>query len=370
MAMTTKEREPYLDFLRAVSLIVVVLWHWAFTILHWTPTGPQPTNPLAYFRGLWVLTWFLQVLPVFFYVGGSVHLASWQRARAGGQSRGSYVWHHVKELATPAGVLILFWAALGVVLTQTLGARWVGGAVLLVLSPLWFLAVYVGLLLLLPVMAWLHERFDVLVLVWLGGVALLVDVLRLRFGWSEVSWVNVAAVWGLAYQAGFFHHRIVAASRHVAGALLWAGSFALAGLVLSGLYPGSMVGVPGERMSNMSPPTFVIVALLAFQAGLCEVLRPAVERALAKPRWQRATAVFTRYALPLFLFHTTGMALARAVVYFGFDRQLADDRAPDWIWWAERPLAILGPLVFSVPLIVFFGRWQAVHRANNPGTSR
>lgn len=361
--MTAKEREAYLDFLRAVSLIVVVLWHWAFTILHWTPTGPQPTNPLAYFRGLWVLTWFLQVLPVFFYVGGSVHLASWQRARARGQTRRSYVWLHVKELVAPAGALILIWTVLGITIAQAFGVGWIGGAVMLIISPLWFLAVYVGLLLLLPVMAWLHERFDVLVLVWLGGIALLVDLLRLRFGWEGVSWVNVAAVWGLAYQAGFFHRRVVAASRHVAGTLLWAGLFALAGLVLSGLYPGSMVGVPGERMSNMSPPTFVIVALLAFQIGLCEMLRPAVERRLARPRWHRATAVFTRYALPLFLFHTTGMALARAVVYFGFDRHVADDRAPDWIWWAERPLAILGPLLFTVPLIVAFGRRRSEHRA-------
>ncbi|MGV9292881.1 hypothetical protein [Amycolatopsis sp. NPDC003676] len=101
--MPTTEREPYLDFLRAVSLVVVVLWHWAFTIPHWTPTGPQPTNLLAYFRGLWVLTWFL---PVFFYV---------------------------------------------------------------------------GLLSLLALMAWLYERFDVLVLVWLGGIALLVaDVCHRR----------------------------------------------------------------------------------------------------------------------------------------------------------------------------------------------
>ncbi|WP_370937142.1 hypothetical protein [Amycolatopsis sp. cg13] len=97
--MPTTEREPYLDFLRAVSL-VVVLRHWAFTILHWTPTGPQPTNPLAYFRGLWVLTWFLQVL-LCRRVGAPGVLAA-----SPGSPR-SYVWHHVKELVAPARVLIL-----------------------------------------------------------------------------------------------------------------------------------------------------------------------------------------------------------------------------------------------------------------------
>jgi hypothetical protein len=35
-----------------------------------------------------------------------------------------------------------------------------------------------------------------------------------------------------------------------------------------------MVGVPGDRFSNMAPPTFVLVALLAFQAGVAELLPP------------------------------------------------------------------------------------------------
>ncbi|MTD54609.1 acyltransferase family protein [Amycolatopsis pithecellobii] len=354
--MTITEREPYVDFLRAVSLLVVVVWHWAFTILYWTPAGPQPTNPLGFFSGLWIFTWLLQVLPVFFYVGGYVHLASWHQARARGDRMRHYVWRHVKQLLLPACGLILTWAVLGLVLATVFDPRWIRSTVLLIISPLWFLAVYLGLLVLLPVMSWLHERFDVLVLVWLGGIAMLVDVLRLRYGYEWVGWINMAAVWGLAYQAGFFYRRIVDAPRRVDLALLWAGLFALMGLVFSGLYPGSMVGVPGQRLSNMAPPTFVIVALLTFQIGVAEVLRPAVERRLTRPRWQRATGVLTRFALPLFLFHTTGMALARAVVYFAYDRHISDDRAPDWIWWAERPLAVLGPLLFTIPVIAIFGR--------------
>ncbi|TNC25743.1 acyltransferase family protein [Amycolatopsis alkalitolerans] len=357
--MSTTEpaaREPYVDFLRAVSLLVVVLWHWAFTILRWAPTGPQPTSPLGFFSGLWIFTWLLQVLPVFFFVGGHVHLVSWEHAQARGEHVVPYLWRHVKQLLVPAAALILTWAVLGFVLGLVFDLQWIRGAVILIISPLWFLGVYVALLLLLPVSAWLHRRFDVLVLVWLGGIAMLVDVLRLRYGYEWAGWVNMAAVWGLAYQAGFFYRRIVDAPRRWDLALVWGGLFALMGLVFSGLYPGSMVGVPGERLSNMAPPTFVIVALLTFQIGFAEVLRPAVERRLARPRWQRASALMNRFALPLFLFHTTGMAMARAVVYFVFERQISDDRPPDLIWWAERPLAVLGPLLFTIPVIAIFGR--------------
>lgn len=355
----SESREPYVDFLRAVSLLVVVLWHWAFTILRWTPSGPQPTNPLGFFSGLWILTWLLQVLPVFFYIGGHVHLMSWQHAQSRGEHIAPYLWRHVKQLLLPACALILTWAVLGLVLGSVFNLRWIRGAVMLIISPLWFLAVYVALLVLLPVTVWLHRRFDVLVLVWLGGIAMLVDVLRLRYGYGWVGWINMGAVWGLAYQSGFFYRRIVDAPRRRGLALMWAGLFALMGLVFSGLYPGSMVGVPGDRLSNMAPPTFVIVALLAFQVGLVALLRPALERRLAKPRWRQASGLMNRFALPLFLFHTTGMAIARAIVYFAIDRGISDDRAPDLVWWAERPLAVLGPLLCTIPVIALFSRpWR------------
>lgn len=120
-----------------------------------------------------------------------------------------------------------------------------------------------------------------------------------------------------------------------------------------------MVGVPGDRLSNMAPPTFVIVALLAFQVGFAEVVRPGFERWLAHPRPLRFSAVMNRVALPLFLFHTTGMALARALDYFVFEGRIVDDRSLDLIWWLERPIAVLGPLLFTVPVIMLFARHRA-----------
>jgi hypothetical protein len=186
-----------------------------------------------------------------------------------------------------------------------------------------------------------------------------VDILRFRYGLQWAGWINMATVWGLAHQTGFFYRRIVIAPRRTDFALLWTGLFALMGLVFSGLYPGSMVGVPGDRLSNMAPPTFVIVALLTFQIGVAEIARPAVERRLKRLRWQRANLLINQFALPLFLFHTTAMALARAVGYFLFEGQIVDDRAPDLIWWLERPLAVLGPLLFMVPMIAVFARRRA-----------
>ncbi|MEO3802460.1 acyltransferase [Nonomuraea sp. B1E8] len=353
--MTTQERDKYVDWLRALSLIVVVVWHWAFTILEWKPHGPEPTSPLGFTSGLWILTWLLQVLPLFFYVGGHVHLLSWNRARARGVGIGSFVLRRIRALALPALSLSGVWVLIGATVTWAFDVDWMWRVVVLVLSPLWFLGVYLVLIALLPVALWLHSRYDVLALIWLGGAALVIDVVRFSYGVDPAGWLNMLIVWGLAHQAGFFYDRVVALPRRYDKGLLWTGLFALFGLVYSGIYPGSMVGVPGDKWSNMAPPTFVIVALLLFQIGLVEVLRPSMERVLVRPGWRRVNDFINRYSLPLFLFHTTGMAIALGLSWWWFGT-MGTQIPPDLKWWLERPIAVIGPLVCTAPVIYLFGR--------------
>ena len=40
-------REIYIDFLRAISLIVVVIWHWVFTVLSISETRVDANNPIG-----------------------------------------------------------------------------------------------------------------------------------------------------------------------------------------------------------------------------------------------------------------------------------------------------------------------------------
>ncbi|HEX2355346.1 MAG TPA: acyltransferase [Micromonosporaceae bacterium] len=349
------DRDAYVDWLRAISLCVVVVWHWAFTMLDWRPDGPHATSPLRFTTGLWLATWLLQVMPLFFYVGGFAHLRSWERARARGTGLGAFVWRRLRRLALPAAGLLGVWAALGAAVGAYTNLNGVGRVVKLVVSPLWFLAVYLMLIALLPASLWLHRRCGQLALVWLAGAAMCVDILRFRYGHEELGWLNMLLVWGLAHQAGFFYQQVVDAPRRTDWAMAWGGLFGLVGLVFSGLYPGSMVGVPGERFSNMAPPTFVIVALLLFQAGVAELLRPTMERALTRPGWRAANRTVNRFALPLFLFHTTGMAIYLFLVWRLLHYDI-ETREPDLAWWLGRPLAVAGPLLCTVPLIALFAR--------------
>ncbi|MBA3801382.1 MAG: acyltransferase [Acidimicrobiia bacterium] len=347
-------RDGYVDFIRAFSLLVVVAWHWVFTIIVWEDDGPHATNPIGFTTGLWLATWLLQVMPLFFYVGGFSHLKAWEKASARGERIWHFTWRRIKGLAIPGLALALTWVALGAALQGIYGWEWIGRAVTLVVSPLWFLAVYLMLIALLPVALWLHARADTVVLVVLAGAAGAVDIVRFRYDVPWLGLVNMVLVWGLCHQLGFFYERIVAARRSVDWTLLLAGLFALAGLVGSGLYPGSMVGVPGER-SNMAPPTLCIIALVMFQAGVVEVVRPTLQRKLAEPRWERASATINRFSLPLFLFHSTGMAVYLAVRYLasGSNNETSDPTAG---WWLTRPLAVIGPLLFTMPVIFLFGR--------------
>jgi hypothetical protein len=172
----------------------------------------------------------------------------------------------------------------------------------------------------------------------------------------------------LCHQLGFVWESIKGARRTVDWTLLLFGLFGLIGLVGSGLYPGSMVGVPGE-LSNMAPPTLCIVALLFFQAGVAEILRPAVERRLVRPRWTRVNAVINGFALPLFLFHTTGMALSRAVNY-AIAGETNEATEPTLNWWLYRPLGFVGPLLFTLPVIWLFGRRWVTEPSTGRGPGR
>ncbi len=367
-------RDPYADFLRSFSLLVVILWHWCFTIFIWKDNGPNATSPLGFTEGLWIFTWLLQVLPVFFYIGAYVHLKSWERSAA----RGERVWHfalrQARALAIPAVALLVTWIILGIVVGNVFDLQWMSRAVLLVVSPLWFVGAYLVLICLLPITVWLHRRYDSLVLIFLGGLAIVVDILRFRYQVPGVEWANMLFVWAFAFQMGYFHSRITgldSAPRYLDGRIEWsyqsarsrqqarlftyAGLFALIGLVFSGLYPGSMVGVPGQG-SNMAPPTVCIIALTIFQVGVAESLRPTVVRLLAKGKlFARFTGVLTRFALPLFLFHTTGMALSRGVEWTIFGTE-SEAIAPTLTWWLLRPVSIIGPLLATLPVIYFFGR--------------
>ena len=150
-AIVAVERDRYVDALRAGSLFVVVLWHWVFSVFVWTSHGPSMNNPIGTTHGMWFLTWFLQVMPVFFFVGGFVNSLTWARASDSGVGYASFVGRRLRRLLEPAALVLGVGLALRFVLELVMpDAQWVGKAIIVLLSPLWFLIVYVALVALTP----------------------------------------------------------------------------------------------------------------------------------------------------------------------------------------------------------------------------
>jgi hypothetical protein len=197
------QQDRYVDVIRAFSLLVVVAWHWVFTIIVWEDDGPHATNPIGFTTGLWLATWLFQVMPLFFYVGGYGHLRSWERAQARGESIWHLVGRRLRRLAIPSLALLCVWLAVGLALSALFRFEGIGRTVILVVSPLWFIAVYRMLVLLLPLMLWLHQRFDTIVLVVLAGGAGAVDIIRFEHDVEWIGLLNMVLVWGLCHQLGF-----------------------------------------------------------------------------------------------------------------------------------------------------------------------
>ena len=344
-------RDDLIDLLRSLATTTVVIWHWVFTILVWRDDGPHADNPIGYVSGLWSLTWLLQVMPLFFVAGGFVHARAWARDRGKPHAWGRFVKRRAAQLGIPALVLIAVVAGAGALIAYLHEGPdpWVERGVLLVLSPLWFLVVYMFLVVTVQVWDWLDRRWDVLVPLLLAGLAMAIDLVRFRFDHPEAAWFNMVFVWGAAHQLGWSWPHLRQASKRFGQALMLIGFAALVGFTNMGLYPRSMVGTTSaaDRFSNMGPPTLPILALLTFQVGVVLVNRERILAWAEKPGMQRFIAWLSANSMPLFLWHTVGFALFYALMRFLW----WVPETPSLMWWITRPLWVLGPALATIPLL-------------------
>ena len=344
-------RDELIDLLRSVSTTTVVLWHWVFTIVVWRADGPHADNPIGYVSGLWSLTWVLQVLPLFFVAGGYVHSLAWAPRRGQPRAWRRFAAGRARSLGVPALVLVATVTAIGFVVANLHAGpdRWLTRAVLLVLSPLWFLIVYLVLVVTVPLWDRLDRRWGELVPLALGAGAMAVDVARFRYDIEQVAWLNMVLVWAACHQVGWSWARLRAAPARFGHALVILGLAALVGLTNMGLYPRSMVGTTSaaDRFSNMGPPTLPILALCTLQVGLVVANRRRILEAAARPRVRAAVDWLSRSSMPLFLWHTVGFGAFYAAHYAVAD--IPDSAG--FAFWVTRPLWLIGPALATLPLL-------------------
>lgn len=348
-------RDTGIDLMRAICVLGVVLLH--AIMVGVTVVDGRPVFANASDGTDWIapLSWLLQVMPLFFVIGGFSGLLAYRRSRQRGGTARSFVVGRLHRLLRPAiitiGVVGLALALLTVIgvpadLLEVAGFRYG--------QPLWFLAVFLLCQALLPAFAAAHDRAPFLTIGLLVVASIGVDALRASSGIDAVGFLNLACVWLALQQLGFFlaDGRIDALSRRTR---VFAGLGALALLIWSFL---SGVHSP-DLIANINPPTTALLLVGAVHTSAVSLLRDRLEQ------WSRgaAAAAFTSFVTPramtIYLWHMPVLlVMAGATAVFSIHTGLALPALDSVGWWSARPMWLAVALALTAVVAVVAARFE------------
>jgi len=337
---TPASRNRYVDFLRAASIGAVVVGHWLIAA-PWIDAGGRMHLDHMLAAQPWTqwLTLAFQVMPVFFVVGGYSNAASWDAAVRAGTPYGAWVAGRARRLIGPIVPLLFVWAAMAFVFRRFgVGFETIRQGSILALVPLWFLAVYLLVVLLVPVARAAWRRFGIASFWAPAAAAALVDAARFHDGHRPaVGWINYLLVWVSVHQLGFLWRdgRLAGPRR----ALPWAVGGAMTWIALTrfGPYPISMVGVPGDQVSNTLPPDILLIALGAAQVGLILAVERPMRRVLGRTGPWAATVAVNGTIMSVYLWHLTVLALAIGLAALAGGVGLREPPGAAAWWWGRIP---------------------------------
>jgi hypothetical protein len=303
---TPPDRDRVVDLARAAALLVVVAGHSIMAVVAWPGGVPKLGNLLAAYPLTQLLTWALQIMPLFFFAGGAANALSYDRHRARGGTYAAWLWARADRLLRPALVYLAVMGVVAAVVTVVAPPDVAAPLMELTTQLLWFLGAYLLVTALTP---WFRATTPVRGgLVALGIVALsaAIDVGVLLLGLpSFLALTSFVVVWAVpAYIGSLRAHGVL--ERVPRGALVGvvvAGLAVNVALIAFGPWPMSMVGMPGDVVSNMAPPTVVLAIHSVVLCCLVTLFDSALRRLAEVPRvWRLVTAV-NLAAMTLYLWH-------------------------------------------------------------------
>ncbi|MFP3915597.1 MAG: acyltransferase family protein [Actinomycetota bacterium] len=355
---TPADRNRVVDALRAASILVVILGHWLMAAVTVQDGELDPGHVLELTEWTHPLTWILQVMPVFFVVGGYANGVSWRSARRRSEQYGSWLRARLRRLVLPVVPLLAVWGIGGwLALEAGLDWRMLQLASQVALVPTWFLAAYLVVVSVAPLTLWLWERFG-----WLtvgAGVLLAgaMDVASIGLGLVPLGFLNYLFVWATVHQLGYAwaDDRLGGSARRLLLAGL--GLMATVALVRVGPYPIAMVGLDTADVSNSYPPRVTLATLGLFQAGLILSLERWMRAWLQRVRVWQAVIFLNIQIMTLYLWHLTAMVVVIGLSLLAGGAGLGIPPLTG-VWWGTRPLwfGVLG--VVTAALVGAFGRFE------------
>ncbi|WP_199923173.1 acyltransferase family protein [Streptomyces sp. NRRL S-813] len=371
VSATPDKRDRVVDAARAFSIVIVTLWHWTLSVTHRTADGTLVMpNPVHAVPGGWLATWVLQIMPVFFLVGGYANLAGWQRNRRNEESAGRFVADRLRRLSVPTAVWAGVWLAAELIAAALPGPhRWMWQWFPGYLTPLWFLVVYGLVIATVPVTATLHARHGAGTLAALVGLIAVGSLLGRGLGLAWAEWATAALVWLFCHQLGYAWRTWELGRRSLGRRLEVTGLGLLTLVVLTVFagYPRAMVGVVGDTESNIFPTNAAIAALAVFQLGLLALITPSAARLLRRRAVWKPVVALNVVAMTVFVWHMTAY-LAALWVYERLGHTLLSE--PTTAWWAQRWFWLLAPLVALLALIAVFAPVEIKTRGSSRKADR
>ncbi len=252
-AQTPENRNRYVDFLRSVSILIVISGHWLIATAFYVDGNLAQGKLLQSEPWTQWLTWLFQVMPIFFIVGGYSNAVSLESARRKQVAYAGWLAARLHRLVAPLLVLLFFWAALAIVMKFFgVSASVIQYSTRVALIPIWFLAIYIMVVILAPATYWFWQRYGFASFWIFVAVAFLIDVAFFVFDLQWMGWSNYFWVWLAVHHLGFAWRdgRLGSPGRLLLYSAL--GLVAMSLLIFVGPYPLAMVGSPDEGLSNTS----------------------------------------------------------------------------------------------------------------------
>lgn len=343
--MPSTGRDTAVDFVKAACLIVVVGLHAMMAGFTLDDEGLAITNALDGHPIFAWSTWAVQVMPLFFLLGGFSSLTQWRRLRGAGVAASDYVRLRITRLVRPAVLLFaLVGLTLAILALTGLPADILREVGFRIGQPLWFLAVYIGCAGLVPWMTALHERAPRLTLGALLLAAVAVDSVVAATGLELLGALNLFFVWVLIQQLGFaYADGIIGVLPRWVLALLAVAAFALL------LFLTTVFGYSTDMYENLNPPTVCILVLGVGQLMLFATAHPWLRALADKPRVARVGLWVNANSMTIYLWHVPVIVLVVVVMLIS---NLPFPEPLSLQWWQTRPLFLVAIAVALVPIVM------------------
>lgn len=365
----TRQRDTFIDCLRVLSVTCIVLGHWLSAKVWWNSGHVGVSSIVSDVPGFSVASWVFMAVPVIFFVGGFSNFVALDRCRELDRGIRKFYGKRLRRLLRPVVFFIGCWAAAETLSHLfSLGGQGLLRAVTLKgdgpFGPLWFVAVYLGVIIICPYLVRLHFKWQSAVPTVLALGCIGIDFLRFVEHVPVVGWLNLGLAWLFPHQLGFFYAD-GSFSRLSLKTVVGMSGLGLAGLISSsgmGVYAPAIGKVHALAISNMAPPTFMIVSLSLFQIGLVLSCRRRLLSALRRHWAEHVVHRLTAVTMSIFLWHMTALLVALVLLS---PAKLSASGVSLTSWWVQRPIwLVVSTVVLGV--VTKFVAWTEIAGWANP----